>query len=57
MKNPPEFTGKNKEIIDDYIRHATLAGKKEKSILGEQWRLKAFVEFMKINLNTVRRRI
>ncbi len=47
MKNPPEFTGKNKEIIDNYIRHAVLAGKKETSILGEQWRLKAFIEFTK----------
>jgi len=27
MKNPPEFTGKNKEIIEDYIRYAVLAGK------------------------------
>jgi integrase len=57
MKNPPEFTGKNREIIDDYIRYAVLAGKKEKSILGEQWRLKAFVEFMKNEpLNTVEKK-
>lgn len=46
MKNPPEFTGKNKEVIDNYIRYAVLRGKKEKSILGEQWRLKAFIEFI-----------
>lgn len=57
MKNPPEFTGKNKEIIDDYIRYAVLAGKKEKSILGEQWRLKAFIEFIKNkSLNTVEKK-
>ena len=46
MKNPPEFKGKNAEIIEAYIRYAKLNGKKEKSILGEQWRLKAFVQFM-----------
>jgi integrase/recombinase XerD len=56
MKNPPEFKGKNAEIIEAYIRHAKLNGKKEKSILGEQWRLKAFVEFMENKgLNEVRR--
>jgi len=56
MKNPPVFTGKNAKIIDDYIRHAKLSGKKETSITGEQWRLKAFVEFMKNkSLNAVKR--
>jgi integrase len=47
MKNPPKFTGKNKEIIDKYIRHSVLTGKKDRSILGEEWRLKAFIEFIK----------
>ena len=56
MKNPPEFTGKNKEIIAAYVRNAVLAGKKDKTVLGEQWQLKSFVEFIENrNLKTVKK--
>jgi integrase len=46
MKKPPEFVGTNAKIVDSYIRYCKLNGKKEKTILGEQWQLLAFTRFI-----------
>jgi integrase len=46
MKKPPEFVGINAGIVDSYVRHCKLNGKKEKTILGEQWQLLAFTRFI-----------
>ena len=46
MKNPPAFTGINAKLVNEYVRQCKLNGKKDKTVIGEQWQLLAFVKFI-----------
>lgn len=45
MRELPEFTGDNKDVMNQYIRHAQLKGKKYNTIYGEAWQLVSFFKF------------
>lgn len=45
VKNYPEFTGKNADLIENYKRHCRLAGKKESTIKGELWQFVPVKDF------------
>jgi len=44
-KQFPEFTGKNAKLIEQYIKHCRLRGKKESTIKGELWQFVPFKDF------------
>lgn len=43
MRKDPEFTGKNAKIIEKYVKHCKLTGKKDRTISGEGWIIKPFL--------------
>ncbi len=45
MRKFPEFPEPNKAVLDQYIKHTRLKGKKDRTILGEMWQIKPFVDY------------
>ena len=45
MRSWPIFKEPNQKLVDAYVRHARLMGKKERTIFGEVWYIKPFTDF------------
>lgn len=46
MRRWPEFLSPNKQTIDGYVKYARLRGKKDRTIFGELWHIKPFIDFI-----------
>lgn len=45
MRRWPEFQEPNKQLMEEYANYARLTGKKERTIFGELWHFKPFIDF------------
>ena len=46
MKQPPQFTGKNEQTMQDYVKHLKLKGMKDSTTLTKQWIVNALLKHL-----------